>query len=362
MAETVISMKDVTRVYKMGDTEEHALRGISFNITQGEFVAIMGPSGSGKSTCMNMIGCLDRPTSGIVEIDGRPTEKMSEKELAVLRNKTVGFVFQQYHLIPSLTIVENVMLPLRYQKIEKSERLPLAEAALEKVALVGKMNYRPHELSGGQKQRVAIARALVTRPKIILADEPTGALDSETGKQIMALFNEINAGGTTIVIVTHDPRIGAAIRRCIHIFDGKIKADVTQTPVPFTGDSPDSAEKPHILAQPQRTQAVQAQPRRAPVQPPMSVVRPHQQTVQTRVPAAPLAQPRRAQVVQPKPAQVPPMHPMQPQPAQVRPPVSPAQSSAQAVQVSVQTAQKQMPDLATLPPAARNAYLNGTIK
>lgn len=366
MGATVISMKDVTRVYKMGDTEEHALRGISFNITQGEFVAIMGPSGSGKSTCMNMIGCLDRPTSGIVEIDGRPTEKMNEKELAVLRNKTVGFVFQQYHLIPSLTIVENVMLPLRYQKIEKSERLPLAEAALEKVALVGKMNFRPHELSGGQKQRVAIARALVTRPKIILADEPTGALDSETGKQIMTLFNEINAGGTTIVIVTHDPRIGAAIRRCIHIFDGKIKADVTQTPVPFTGDSPDSAEKPRILAQPQRVQAVQAQPQPAPVQlhqqtmqtraqvvqQPAPVVRPHQQTVQTRVPAAPLVQPQRAQVVQPKPAQV-------------RPPVAPAQSSAQAVQPQqqvVQTTQKQMPDLATLPPAARNAYINGTIK
>lgn len=344
MGATVISMKDVTRVYKMGDTEEHALRGISFNITQGEFVAIMGPSGSGKSTCMNMIGCLDRPTSGIVEIDGRPTEKISEKELAVLRNKTVGFVFQQYHLIPSLTIVENVMLPLRYQKIEKSERLPLAEAALEKVALVGKMNYRPHELSGGQKQRVAIARALVTRPKIILADEPTGALDSETGKQIMALFNEINAGGTTIVIVTHDPRIGAAIRRCIHIFDGKIKADVTQTPVPFTGDSPDSAEKPHILAQPQRTQSVQAQPRRAPVQP----------------------QRQPAPVVPPKTAQVPPLQLMQTAPVQVRPPVAPAQSSAQAVQpqrqVVQQRAQKQMPDLATLPPAARNAYINGTMK
>ena len=271
-------MTDVKRVYKMGDTEEHALRGISFDITQGEFVAIMGPSGSGKSTCMNMIGCLDRPTSGIVAIDGKETDKMSEKELAVLRNKTVGFVFQQYHLIPSLTIVENVMLPLRYQRIEKSERLPLAKAALEKVALVGKMNFRPHELSGGQKQRVAIARALVTRPKIILADEPTGALDSETGKQIMALFNEINAGGTTIVIVTHDPRIGAAIRRCIHIFDGKIKADVTQTPVPFTGSSPDSAEKTVVQAVP---------------------IQPHEQ---------------------------------------------------------------KMPDLGSLPPAARNAYINGIIK
>ena len=351
MGATVISMKDVTRVYKMGDTEEHALRGISFNITQGEFVAIMGPSGSGKSTCMNMIGCLDRPTSGIVEIDGKPTEKMSEKELAVLRNKTVGFVFQQYHLIPSLTIVENVMLPLRYQGIVKSERLPLAEAALEKVALVGKMNFRPHELSGGQKQRVAIARALVTRPKIILADEPTGALDSETGKQIMALFNEINAGGTTIVIVTHDPRIGAAIRRCIHIFDGKIKADVTQTPVPFTGNSPDSTEKPRVLAQQQ-----------VPV-------------------PAPSARPQYAQAVR------------QPAPVQVRVPVVPAKSNVQAAQaVSVpqrtpvvparqsvqpqqhvpvesaaQPQEKEPPriksvDLGALPPAARNAYLNGTIK
>lgn len=236
MSETVISMADVRRIYKMGDTEVQALRGISFNISQGEFVAIMGPSGSGKSTCMNMIGCLDRPSGGIVSICGKETAKMNEKELAELRNKTVGFVFQQYHLIPSLTVAENVMLPLRYQKIEKSERLPLAEAALEKVSLVNRMNHRPHELSGGQKQRVAIARALVTNPKIILADEPTGALDSETGRQVMALFNEINANGTTIVIVTHDPRIGAAVRRCIHIFDGQIKADVVQEPVPFSGN------------------------------------------------------------------------------------------------------------------------------
>lgn len=243
MGDVVISMKNVKRVYKMGDTEEHALRGISFDISQGEFVAIMGPSGSGKSTCMNMIGCLDRPSSGIVEIGGRETGRMNEKELAELRNKTVGFVFQQYHLIPSLTVVENVMLPLRYQKIEKSERLPLAEAALEKVSLLEKEDYRPHELSGGQKQRVAIARALVTNPKIILADEPTGALDSETGKQIMDLFNEINGNGTTIVIVTHDPRIGAAIRRCIHIFDGQIKADVRQTPLPFSGDSLNSEKE-----------------------------------------------------------------------------------------------------------------------
>ncbi|MBO7421449.1 MAG: ATP-binding cassette domain-containing protein [Spirochaetaceae bacterium] len=349
MGATVISMKDVTRVYKMGDTEEHALRGISFNITQGEFVAIMGPSGSGKSTCMNMIGCLDRPTSGIVEIDGKPTEKMSEKELAVLRNKTVGFVFQQYHLIPSLTIVENVMLPLRYQGIDKSERLPLAEAALEKVALVGKMNFRPHELSGGQKQRVAIARALVTRPKIILADEPTGALDSETGKQIMALFNEINAGGTTIVIVTHDPRIGAAIRRCIHIFDGKIKADVTQTPVPFTGSSPDSAEKPRVLAQQQvpvpaaRPQYAQAVRQSAPVQVRVPVV-PAKSNVQA---AQAVSVPQRTPVVPARQSVQPQQHV----------PVAPAAQPQEKEPPRVKNV-----DLGALPPAARNAYLNGTIK
>ncbi|MBO7420569.1 MAG: ATP-binding cassette domain-containing protein [Spirochaetaceae bacterium] len=335
MGKTVISMTDVKRVYKMGDTEEHALRGISFTVSQGEFVAIMGPSGSGKSTCMNMIGCLDRPTSGIVAIDGRETDKMSERELAELRNRTVGFVFQQYHLIPSLTVVENVMLPLRYQKIEKSERLPLAEEALKKVSLVGKMDYRPHELSGGQKQRVAIARALVTRPKIILADEPTGALDSETGRQIMALFNEINSGGTTIVIVTHDPRVGAAIRRCIHIFDGQIKADVMQTPVPFSGDSFDSEVQTEKL-------------KAAPVHPQPRV------QILPRVQAQPQAQ------VQPR-IQVQPQPHVQAQPrVQVQPRVQPAQQ--RAAPAKEQPHEQSMPDLGSLPPAARNAYMNGTIK
>ncbi len=225
MAETVISLENVTRVYKMGDTEVHALRGVSFEITQGEEVAIMGPSGSGKSTCMNMIGCLDRPSGGIVKIGGKETAKMTENELAELRNFTVGFVFQQYHLINSLNVLENVMLPLRYQHIEKSKRLKLAKEALEKVGMGERLKHKPHELSGGQKQRVAIARALVTNPKIILADEPTGALDSETGKQVMELFREINAKGVTVVIVTHDPRIGASCRRCIKIFDGLIEDD-----------------------------------------------------------------------------------------------------------------------------------------
>ena len=221
-------MQDVKREYAIGDTTVYALRGISFTIRQGEFVTIMGPSGSGKSTCMNMIGCLDRPSSGIVEVGGKPTASMSEKELAVLRNETVGFVFQQYFLLSSMTVLENVMLPLRYAGVDRKERAVRAREALERVGLQDRMNHRPHELSGGQKQRVAIARATVTRPQIILADEPTGALDTATGKAVMQLFNEINQSGTTVVIVTHDPKIGASSRRCIRILDGMIQSDDIQ--------------------------------------------------------------------------------------------------------------------------------------
>ena len=223
MAEIVVHLDNVVKTYSMGESEVHALRGISFQIEQGEFLSIMGPSGSGKSTCMNMIGCLDRPTSGIVEINGKETAKMTEKELAVLRNQTVGFVFQQYHLIPSMNVLENVMLPLKYAHVEKSERVERAEEALKAVGLGDRMKHRPHELSGGQKQRVAIARAMVTQPKILLADEPTGALDSTTGKQVMELFRQINTEkGTTIIIVTHDPRIGDSTKRCIRILDGQL--------------------------------------------------------------------------------------------------------------------------------------------
>ena len=224
MAESVILMENVKKIYSMGEEEVQALRGVSFSVEQGEFVSIMGPSGSGKSTCMNMIGCLDRPTSGIVKICGKETAKMSEKELASLRNRTIGFVFQQYHLLPSMTVLENTMLPLRYQGIPFQKRKKLALQSLEKVGLSERINHFPSELSGGQKQRVAIARATVTKPSIILADEPTGALDSSTGKAVMSLFKKINEEGTTIVIVTHDQKIGESAQRCIKIFDGLISA------------------------------------------------------------------------------------------------------------------------------------------
>lgn len=226
-AKPVVEIKNLVKTYTMGDNEVQALKGVSFQIKQGEFVAIMGPSGSGKSTCMNMIGCLDRPTSGIVEINGKETAKMSEKELAYLRNQTIGFIFQQYHLIPAMTILENVMLPLKYRKMEKSKRLAKAKEALKLVGLEKRMDHKPFELSGGQKQRAAIARAMVTEPKILLADEPTGALDSETGHQVMEMFRNINKkNNTTIIIVTHDPRIGVSTKRCIKILDGEIKEDV----------------------------------------------------------------------------------------------------------------------------------------
>ena len=216
----VIELENVQKIYSMGDEKVYALKGISFSVEQGEFISIMGPSGSGKSTCMNMIGCLDTPTSGIVRIDGMETLKMKEKALAELRNRTIGFVFQQYHLIPSMTVLENVMLPLKYKRLEYSKRKSLAEIALKKVGLIEREKHRPNELSGGQKQRVAIARAIITEPKIILADEPTGALDTKTGEQVMTLFREINKSGTTVIIVTHDARIGNSTERCIKILDG----------------------------------------------------------------------------------------------------------------------------------------------
>lgn len=224
----IVSMRNIQKVFSVGEVLVHALRGISFDIKQGEFISILGPSGSGKSTCMNMIGCLDRPSSGDVFIDGVNTLDMSDKDLAYLRNETIGFVFQQYYLLPGLSILDNVMLPLRYQGVPFDERKRRAKEELEKVGLKDRLKHTPNELSGGQKQRVAIARALVTKPKLILADEPTGALDSETGHSVLDLFFAINRDGTTVVVVTHDIDIGAMARRSIHLKDGLIVSDMLQ--------------------------------------------------------------------------------------------------------------------------------------
>lgn len=221
----LVILRDVWKIFSMGNTEVQALRGVSLSIHRGEILSIMGPSGSGKSTCMNMIGCLDRPTKGDVIINGRNTATMNENELATFRNKTVGFVFQQYFLLPNLNVLENVMLPLRYQKIPIEERRERAQEALVRIGLADRLTHKPNELSGGQRQRVAIARATVTKPMLILADEPTGALDSETGHSVLNLFQEINAEGTAIVIVTHDPEIGRTAPRMVKIKDGLLSED-----------------------------------------------------------------------------------------------------------------------------------------
>ncbi|MCK9286319.1 MAG: ABC transporter ATP-binding protein [Sphaerochaetaceae bacterium] len=225
MAKSVISLYDVRRYYMMGDFIVKALDGVSLAIEEGEFTAIMGPSGSGKSTLMNLIGCLDTPTDGIIQIDGEGTMGMSEAELAFVRNQKVGFIFQQFNLLGKINALENVMTPLLYAGgVGIRERRERAKFALERVGLADRMHHRPNELSGGQKQRVAIARALVNNPSILLADEPTGALDTTTGRQILELFEEINSEGRTVVLVTHDREIGMRCRRQIRLRDGKLEA------------------------------------------------------------------------------------------------------------------------------------------
>ncbi|MCH5149223.1 MAG: ABC transporter ATP-binding protein [Spirochaetales bacterium] len=221
----MVRLQDVWKIFSMGESKVQALRGINLSIMRGEILSIMGPSGSGKSTCMNMIGCLDRPTEGQVIINGRNTATMNENELSLFRNKTVGFVFQQYFLLPNLNVLENVMLPLRYQKIPIEERRMRAEEALVRIGLGDRLTHKPNELSGGQRQRAAIARATITKPALILADEPTGALDSETGHSVLDLFREINSEGTTIVIVTHDIEIGRTAARMVRIKDGLLQED-----------------------------------------------------------------------------------------------------------------------------------------
>jgi len=224
----LIETNDLWKTYTMGDEEIHALRGVSIQIEKGEYVAIMGPSGSGKSTLMNLIGCLDTPSKGTYLLNGKQVSTMNDNELARIRNEEIGFVFQTFNLLPRATALHNVELPLVYAGISSKERLDRARAALEKVELGSRMNHKPNELSGGQRQRVAIARALVNNPSILLADEPTGNLDSKTGVEIMALFARLHDAGNTIVLVTHEADVAAHAHRQILIRDGKVEKDIRQ--------------------------------------------------------------------------------------------------------------------------------------
>jgi putative ABC transport system ATP-binding protein len=221
----VIKTEELTKVYEMGAEQVHALRGVDVEIHKGEYVAIMGPSGSGKSTLMNLIGCLDTPSSGRYWLAGRLVSDLDDDELAYIRNKEIGFVFQTFNLLPRATALHNVELPLIYNGTPAEERLERAKKALEKVDLMDRMNHKPNELSGGQRQRVAIARALVNSPSIVLADEPTGNLDSKTGDEIMTLFENLYNQGNTIILVTHENDIAQHAHRIIHIRDGKIASD-----------------------------------------------------------------------------------------------------------------------------------------
>jgi len=221
----IIRTKNLTKAYQMGAEEVKALKGVDLEIQKGDYVAIMGPSGSGKSTLMNLIGCLDTPSSGEYWLNDRAVNTMTEDELARVRNEEVGFVFQSFHLLPRYTALENVQLPLVYSNTDREQRLERAKQALEAVDLADRMGHRPNQLSGGQRQRVAIARALINRPSILLADEPTGNLDTATGQEILALFDRLHQSGNTIILVTHESDVAVHARRAIHLRDGKIERD-----------------------------------------------------------------------------------------------------------------------------------------
>ena len=222
----LIETRDLWKTYVMGEEEIHALRGVSITIERGEYVAIMGPSGSGKSTLMNLIGCLDTPSKGSYLLNDKEVADMNDDDLAQIRNQEIGFVFQTFNLLPRATALHNVELPLIYAGMPSKERQERARQALDKVDLIPRASHRPNELSGGQRQRVAIARALVNNPSILLADEPTGNLDSKTGNEIMAVFDRLHEGGNTIVLVTHEADIAAYAHRAIHIRDGQVEKDV----------------------------------------------------------------------------------------------------------------------------------------
>jgi len=223
MSKWVVEAKDITKVYQMGEIEVHALRGLSINIAPGEILSIMGPSGSGKSTLMNILGCLDRPTAGEYTLNGESVATLNDDQLADIRNRGVGFVFQSFNLLPRATALANVELPMRYAELNGRNRKEVAKEALEAVGLGDRIHHRPNELSGGQMQRVAIARALVNNPAIIMADEPTGNLDTKSGDEIMALLKNLNKErGTTLIIVTHDPEVAELTNRVVSLRDGLI--------------------------------------------------------------------------------------------------------------------------------------------
>ncbi len=216
----VIELRSITRVYRSGRLEVAALRGIDLDVRAGDFLAIVGPSGSGKTTLMNVIGCLDRPTSGSYRLGGTPLESLSDDDLARVRGRAIGFVFQSFNLLPRTSAVENVATPLLYQGVGRRERTARAKEMLERLGLSDRLTHEPSELSGGQQQRVAIARALVTRPALLLADEPTGNLDTASGAEVIALLHQLNAAGTTIVMITHDSDVAVNARRQVHVRDG----------------------------------------------------------------------------------------------------------------------------------------------
>jgi putative ABC transport system ATP-binding protein len=221
---TIIDLADVTRTYDLGRVQVHALAGASLQVEEGEFVAILGPSGSGKSTLMNILGCLDRPTSGRYVLDGTSVAELDDDGLAAVRSRMIGFVFQSYNLLPRTSALENVATPLLYQGVGRRERLARARAALERLGLGERADHEPQELSGGQQQRVAIARALVTEPRLLLADEPTGNLDTASGAEVMDVLHELHASGRTIVLITHDADVAATANRQIRVRDGRIAA------------------------------------------------------------------------------------------------------------------------------------------
>ena len=226
--EVILSMKDIYKKYKMGDEEQTVLKGVELDVTRGEFVAILGPSGSGKSTLMNIIGCLDIPTSGQYVLHGRDVKGLNESELAKVRSKEIGFIFQSFQLLKRQDALQNVELPLIYSGVGAREREKRAKLMLERVGLSDKLHHYPNQLSGGQQQRVAIARALANNPTILLADEPTGALDQQTGKQVMELFHELNDEGRTIIMITHDINIARHATRIVRILDGELSEGVAE--------------------------------------------------------------------------------------------------------------------------------------